>query len=289
MIAPEFEKTLFITDLDGTLFGKDPFVSDECRRRIGILVDAGVRLTYSTARTYRTVDKILSRVPTPYPVSLMNGAMIRDLKAEKTLAVRSLDPDAASRAGKAFLDAGVYPFVYRFAGNELFTYYSELTNKYSREFMESRVLMFGKPFLKTDANSHLCQNDRLKGDVIYFCAIEEEEKAKTACDLLRAVDGIAFTSYGGHASGGTYVEVFSPSASKKNSVLFLKRITESDRVVSFGDNLNDLSMFEVSDLKFAPENGEQMVKDAADGLVAPPEGLGVTEKIAELCGVRFDR
>ena len=285
MIDREFEKTLFVSDLDGTLMGHDPSLTPECETAIRALVDAGARITYSTARTYRTADKILSGVPTPYPVSLMNGVMIREPGSGRTLSALGIEPSAAVRVGKVFLEHRSFPFVYRFDGGELRTYYAELTNELTRVFYKVRAERFGKPFLKTDAFSLLLQNEDLPRDVIYFCGIEDEGPAMELYSDLAKIPGVSVAKYKGNVSGGWYIEVFSPLASKKNSVLALKRFTGSDRVISFGDNLNDLPMFEASDLCFAPRDAAPEVLARADGVIGSPEELGVAYKIAELCGV----
>ena len=52
--------------------------------------------------------------------------------------------------------------------------------------------------------------------------------------------------------------------SKAEAVLRLKKMTGADRLVVFGDNLNDLSMFEVADVAVAVGNALPAVKSAAD-------------------------
>ncbi len=57
--------------------------------------------------------------------------------------------------------------------------------------------------------------------------------------------------------------------SKADAVLRLKASTGADRVVAFGDNLNDLPMFGVADLAVAVGNALPDVKDAADVVIDP--------------------
>ena len=48
-------------------------------------------------------------------------------------------------------------------------------------------------------------------------------------------------------------------------------------MVAFGDNLNDLSMFEAADVKIAVGNAKEELKDAADIVIGTNSEDGVAE------------
>ena len=283
----EFENTLFVTDLDGTLFGKEPVLSEECVAHIKKLNSEGVKLTFSTARTYRTVDLILRDVPVPIPVSLMNGTMIRDVKKGLTLDVKRIPDKVADKAGKSFLASGTLPLVYRFKDGEMLTYYSEISGDNMRSFIEERIKSFGKPFIKVAPDELFRTGPDSLGDVIYFCAIVKDCEGSALLERLKGVKDVCLTSYKDNASDSRYVEIYSPYASKKSAVQFLKKQTGSDKLVTFGDNFNDLTMFEVSDLCFAPIGSPEKVMSSVNGTIAGPDKCGVTRKIAELTGIKL--
>jgi hydroxymethylpyrimidine pyrophosphatase-like HAD family hydrolase len=58
-----------------------------------------------------------------------------------------------------------------------------------------------------------------------------------------------------------------------------------ERVVVFGDNLNDLSMFEVADLAVAVDNALPEVKAAADVVI----GANTTDAVARFIAEDFSR
>ncbi len=283
----EFKNALFVTDLDGTLFGKEPVLSDECIEHIKKLNSEGVRLTFSTARTYRTVDRILCDVPVPIPVSLMNGTMIRDVKKRLTLDVKKIPDTVADKAGKSFLASGTFPLVYRYKDGEMLTYYAEISGDNMRSFIEERIERFGKPFIKVTPEELFRTGSDSLGDVIYFCAIVKDSDGSDLLESLNGVENVCLTSYKDNASDSRYVEIYSPYASKKSAVQYLKNLTEADKLVSFGDNFNDLTMFEVSDLCFAPAGSPEKVISCVNGTVPPPDECGVTRKIAELTGINL--
>ena len=57
----------------------------------------------------------------------------------------------------------------------------------------------------------------------------------------------------------------------------LKKIWKCDRVVSFGDAINDIPMFEISDECYAVENAVEELKVIADGVIESNEENGVAK------------
>ena len=81
------------------------------------------------------------------------------------------------------------------------------------------------------------------------------------------------------AYSDTYVELYSPQASKGNALKAL--ITELDisHAACIGDSENDLSMFEICDQSFAMGNAIIPLKDKADHIVSDNNSSGVAEAI----------
>ena len=74
-----------------------------------------------------------------------------------------------------------------------------------------------------------------------------------------------------------YLEIFSHKASKSNGLRFLREEYGFDEIVAFGDNLNDLPMFEQADIKVAVENARDEVKAAADHIIGTNGEDGVAQ------------
>lgn len=66
-----------------------------------------------------------------------------------------------------------------------------------------------------------------------------------------------------------YLEIFAPGVSKASSVLRLKEMAGADRMVVFGDNLNDIPMMEQADVAVAVENALPEVKRHATLTIGP--------------------
>ena len=266
--AVNLHDVLFVTDLDGTLLEPDATLTSDNAQRINALMQKGVRITYATARTVRSVSCILGGIDfslSDAPVSLMNGVLLRDMNEHRYVSSAEIHPDTAQQVLDTLTDAGASPFVYSLNeaspadGDPLYTCYREIANEPMRRFHEERVRRYGKPFLKIRTASDI------PGRIIYFCTIAGEDLIRNCASLLEDIPGIRMTHYrDSYAPDTWYLEVFSPDASKKNAVKKLRRLTGAKTVIAFGDNRNDIPMFEEADIAVAVETAVEEAKAAAD-------------------------
>ncbi len=77
------------------------------------------------------------------------------------------------------------------------------------------------------------------------------------------------------------LEVFAPGVSKADAVSRVARRSGADRVVVFGDNLNDLPMMAVADVAVAVDNALPQVKEAADIIIGPNTANSVARFIKQ--------
>lgn len=268
------KKTLFISDLDGTLLDKNAKLSKDTAERINALTKAGVMITYATARTVRSVSHILADIDFTSagarPVALMNGVLVRDMSVGKYVRAAVINNSVAEQILTALDEVeGIEPFVYAIddehpmQGDPLYTYYRDIVNDTMRDFMNERVVKYGKPFTKIKYLSEIV------GDVIYFAILGNERNISEAVEKISQIPGIRYTYYrDSYADEVWYLEIFNATASKKHAVEYLKAITGAEAIVCFGDNLNDIPMFEVADVSVAVENAVDEVKSRADFVTA---------------------
>ena len=70
-------------------------------------------------------------------------------------------------------------------------------------------------------------------------------------------------------------------ASKWYAIKKLKDMWGCDRVISFGDAINDIPMFEISDESYAVENAVDELKKVATGIIGSNEADGVAKWLQE--------
>ena len=64
-----------------------------------------------------------------------------------------------------------------------------------------------------------------------------------------------------------WLELYNENASKRNALYWLKRQVQADRVVCFGDNKNDIPMFQAADEGYAVSNACDELKVIATGTI----------------------
>jgi hydroxymethylpyrimidine pyrophosphatase-like HAD family hydrolase len=83
-----------------------------------------------------------------------------------------------------------------------------------------------------------------------------------------------------------FLECFGSGVSKRAAVRFLRELGGYDRVVGFGDNLNDLPMFDECDECYAPENAKDELKAAAAAVIGSNREDGVARWLARRLNLR---
>ncbi len=278
----DLKNTLFISDLDGTLLGKDAAFPEklDIPRRINALVNSGIRLTYATARTIRSVKDILTGVPFIAPVALMNGVVIRDMNRGEYLNAEYLGEETVLNLLAEMKAHGLSPFVYALHDGELSTSHIDGLNPFMAAFREERIRKYNKPFTTIH---HI--EDAVKGDrsVIYVVMMDTYEVLSEIHSIVEGNPLLKSAFYkDSYAPGIWYLEIFSANASKGAAVRRIKALTGAEKLVVFGDNSNDLPMFRESDFACAVANASEEVREEADLVIGSAESGGVIDFLESL-------
>lgn len=256
-------KELIITDLDGTLLDSYGRLSDVTSELINQFISTGGAFTFATARTASSAVKITEKININVPCVLMNGVSIYDIENKKYLKNEYINKKAAEAVSNIFNQCNVKPFMYKIKDNQLFALYTGFENKQMYDFFLLRRDKYDKPFIKcTDFVYEADEN------IVYFTTLGEYEKLAKLKTSIDKIYGISSTFYRDiYNKGLWFLEVFSDRASKSNGINFLKENEKFDFVTCFGDNLNDLPMFNVCDKRIAVKNAKEEVKSAADEVI----------------------
>ena len=107
-------KTLFITDLDGTLLGRDDRISPTGLKTLNALIEDGLSLTYATARSLSSASRVTSGLHLCLPVIVYNGAFIREPATAQNLHSVSFSPVLRARIQSIAAHLALSPLVYSF-------------------------------------------------------------------------------------------------------------------------------------------------------------------------------
>jgi len=103
--------------------------------------------------------------------------------------------------------------------------------------------------------------------------------------VLHAVnDEPHLVAYSGIAWEGRqwrWLDVHHSDASKGGAIKVMKELLGIERVVCFGDSDNDLSMFEMADESYAPDNPNDAIKAAATAVIGHHDDEGIARFLRE--------
>lgn len=78
-------KTLYVTDLDGTLMRDDKTISKETVTILNHLLTRDIFLTYATARSLSSASKITERISFKLPVITRNGTILATPQSKREI------------------------------------------------------------------------------------------------------------------------------------------------------------------------------------------------------------
>lgn len=270
-------KTLYISDLDGTLLNSKGELSDYTKKKIAEFQDKNILFSIATARSMVTGKMLLGSLPFSAPVVLMNGVFIYDFTENKAIKYFEIESEPYRKVLELFKEMRLHPNVFTFDGNELSIWCEGVDTPAMEWFFTTRREMLDGRFYKTDSLEHLPQN----AAPVYFNFFAPKEMLDPIAEKLNSIKDINFAFYPDLYTSGWLMEIFSVSASKADAMNYVKAYTGADRTVAFGDNLNDIPMLLASDRSVAVSNAVDEVKKIADIIIGENDSDSVVKFIEQ--------
>ena len=110
-------KTLYISDLDGTLLNSDAQISQYTADTLNSLIEKGLLFSYATARSYITAGRITKDITARFPLILYNGAFVLDNVTAKPIITNFFNDKTSWDILDLLLENDVYPLVYYYKNN----------------------------------------------------------------------------------------------------------------------------------------------------------------------------
>ncbi len=268
-------KTLYISDLDGTLLDSTPKTTEFTNKTINELLNNGVIFSFATARSYTTAKKVTVGLPMKHPAVVHNGTFIVDENGEILLKNTFTKTDSGVILN-TLLQNGLNPIVYSLINErEQFSYIKSMLNAPTLDFLSSR---------ENDPRNRevFDKNSLFDGEIYYFTLIGDEDKTKPLFDKFKDTYQCYFQR--DMYSGEYWLEILPKGATKANAVKQLAKMLSCDKIVAFGDGINDIDMFESSDECYAMENAVEKLKEIATDVIKSNCDDGVAHHLLKLEG-----
>ncbi len=261
-------KTLYVSDLDGTLLHSNERTSQYTNETINTLVEQGMLFSYATARSYITAQRVTAGLNAKIPLIVYNGAMIID-NADGSFMLKNFFDSSVDGLLRDLLDNGVFPIVYAFIdGREKFSFIPEKSSDGVKQFADSR---------KGDVRTNILhsEKDLFLGEIFYITCIDSSERLKPLYDKYMDIYHCVYQV--DIYTKEQWLEIMPRSASKSNAIKQLKKLLGCERLVVFGDGINDIDMFEMADEAYAVSNAVQPLREIATAVIGGNDEDGVAK------------
>jgi Cof subfamily protein (haloacid dehalogenase superfamily) len=271
-----FQVELIVFDLDGTLLNQDSAISDYTSETLKLLAEQEIAYTVATGRTLHSARAILEGHQFLLPQAYKNGVMIWHPEQSRFSSGAMLTAGELDHIVQACIRQRVTPFVFTLAQHQQNTvYHPPLQSEVEQRLIDN--LGIGDTF-RAGALDELPED----AAITHINSIGESEAIKA---VLRSInDEPHLVAYSGTAWEGRqwrWLDIHHSDASKGGAIQEMKQLLGIERVICFGDNDNDLSMFEVADESYAPENANDAIKSAATAVIGHHDEEGIARFLRE--------
>lgn len=261
-------KTLYVSDLDGTLLRSNEATSEYTNNVINSLTERGMIFSYATARSLITAKKVTNGINAKIPLIVYNGAFVIDNVTEDIMIANYFDDSVYEVLDELFANK-VYPIVYAYIqGREKFSFVPELCTDGMKKFINSR-----NGDIRT--NTVNTTNDLKTGDIFYITCIDEPGKLKPMYDKYK--DRFHCVYQTDIYTNEQWLEIMPLAASKSNAIKQLQSLLKCEKLVVFGDGKNDIDMFELADESYAVQNAHEDLKRFATAIISSNDDDGVAK------------
>lgn len=264
-------RTLYVTDLDGTLLNTHDRINPYSIGVINALVEEGMLFTYATARSLVSAWVVTEGLSTNIPVIAYNGAFIFHPSTNEILASAVFTREETAEVVRVLKQYDISPLVYSYVdGIEKVSWVTGRENEGIKRYLSLR--QGDKRLRPLESGQGLYD-----GEMFYFTCIGEREELQPVYEIFSQDDRYTCTLQQELYRTEYWCEIMPKKATKAEAIKTLKEMWNCDRVVSFGDAINDIPMFQISDECYAVENAVEELKRMATGIIDSNDGDGVAK------------
>lgn len=271
-------KTLYISDMDGTLLQSNGKMSEFTKEKLNDFYKKGIPFSVATARSMVSAMPLLEGIHFAAPVVLMNGVFVYDTESGKAVKYHEIEHCVLQQVLDCFYEKNLHPFMFLYSDDyKLSIKYTEFDNDGMKEFYDMRVDMLDGRFTQTDDLTKIEKGQH----PVYVNYYALPQFLDDIVEKLKSIPEIDFAYYKDSYSDDWLIEIYSHTASKANGAKEVRDIVNADTITAFGDNLNDIKMLKGADTAVAVENSVQQVKDIADIVIGTNNEDSVVKYIIE--------
>ena len=238
-----FDGYLLVSDMDGTLLNSKGKLSEENKKAIEYFVDNGGEFTLATGRMLPSIKRHIHKMKVTLPVIMYNGTKVYDFNSDEVIWERFLEEER----------------------KEIIKVVNDINPNVGIEIYSDEIVYIYQACERTERFS------KLGYDVIYNLDDSIWNKKWTKVLIVGEKEELDFVetylreTYGDNdivRSSNVYLEIIPREVSKGQALKELikhKRLEEL-KIITVGDNMNDVELLEEADYGFCIENGSEELR-----------------------------
>ena len=257
--------TLFVSDLDGTLLRKDATLSEHTIQTLHQLIEEGMAFTYATARSIQSARRVTAGLRLNLPVITRNGSVFADQETEAILEKAIFSKEDVSLLKSLLPELPHCGFVSSYIGDEMI-----------KTYCDGELSVGLQEYVADHANDHRMQvtadPNALFGEQSgYVTMIDDYEKLAPTYERVRSYSNWECVFQKDTYGEAYWLEFCPKNSTKAKALLKLKERLGFEKLVVFGDSVNDVSMFEIADKAYAVSNAMDELKQIATAVIGSNE------------------
>lgn len=223
-------ETLFVSGVDDILVDKSNHISAFSKVELNRMIEDGMRFTLATKRTPASLMEPLSDINFKYPVIVMDGAALYDIKMSRYVNEYVISSSSATELNRVIEENGFMPYINVIIDDTLLIYYQDTDDEINQSLVERLKVSPFRNYIKRE----------FPGDenVVYFMILDKKQKIESFYNLLEKqeyhkrfkilkYDSDEYTGY-------SYIKIYNKNASKENMLIYLKDKYSIEKTITFG-------------------------------------------------------
>lgn len=254
-------KTLYVTDLDGTLLQDKQTLSEETIRILNELLDQGLYFTYATGRSFTSAAPVTEKLHLSLPVISRDGCIIADPKSMQEIEINRISDEMIQKLRPILAPSMSSCFITTYSnGGEQKVYCEGPHSAGLCMYLEEHK---DDPRLLAVANEAALYDN----EISYFKLISDLEELDAIYQQLKEEPELSCFLQKDNYSEVYWLSIYPKCATKAAAIQKIQKQLSCDRLVVFGDSVNDVSMCHIADESCAVANATEEMKDAATHVI----------------------
>lgn len=254
-------RTLFVTDLDGTFLDPTGRLRQYSRDVVRRARQRQFLVTVATARSWTSTRRLVGTT-FDLPMVVHDGAAIVHPIDGAVMTSSTLDSADVTVVLQGCRQTGAAPLVHTLRhGVELTSWLPEAASEHVRQFWQDR----GADPRSAPKRSW---SQLPRDDVLGIAVVAEPARVERLREALPDLPGVCVSvREDTYRRGPLWLSVTADGVSKGAAIRQLAEELKVNRIVAFGDNANDMSLFAVADEALAVANADSMIRAAATAVI----------------------